>query len=521
MSALRIYVPGDAAAVACGADEIAAAFKTSASKRKIDIEIIRNGSRGMHWLEPMTEVATAQGRIAYGPVELADVDGVLDAMIDNGAGHKLRVGVPEDHPFLKKQTRLTFARCGIVDPRSLEDYKAHGGCHGLAKALANPGGIVEEITQSGLRERGGAGFPTGIKWKTVAEAKADRKYIVCNADEGDSGTFADRMIIEGDPFVLIEGMAIAGIAGRATKGYIYIRSEYPHAIAAMAAAIAAARHGGMLGGKIGGSSFAFDLEVREGAGAYVCGEETSLLDSLEGKRGVVRAKPPLPAHKGLFGKPTVINNVLSLATVPIIMDKGAAFYKNFGMGRSRGTMPIQLAGNLQYGGLFETAFGITLGELVDEVGGGTFTGRPVRAVQVGGPLGAYFPRALFDTPFDYEAFAARNGLIGHGGVVVFDDGVNMAKQARFAMEFCAIESCGKCTPCRIGSTRGVEVIDRIIADTERAQNLGVLEDLCNTMKFGSLCALGGFTPYPVMSALTHFPEDFGAAPKSPGLIAAE
>ena len=521
MSALRIYVPGDAAAVACGADEIAAAFKTSASKRKIDIEIIRNGSRGMHWLEPMTEVATAQGRIAYGPVDLADVDSVFAAMIDNGAGHKLRVGVPEDHPFLKKQTRLTFARCGIVDPRSLEDYKAHGGCHGLAKAVANPAGIVEEIMQSGLRGRGGAGFPTGIKWKTVAEAKADRKYIVCNADEGDSGTFADRMIMEGDPFVLIEGMAIAGIAVGATKGYIYIRSEYPHAIAAMAAAIAAARRGGMLGGKVAGSSFAFDLEVREGAGAYVCGEETSLLDSLEGKRGVVRAKPPLPAHKGLFGKPTVINNVLSLATVPIIMDNGAAFYKNFGMGRSRGTMPIQLAGNLQYGGLFETAFGITLGELVDDIGGGTFSGRPVRAVQVGGPLGAYFPRALFDTPFDYEAFAARDGLIGHGGVVVFDDSVNMAKQARFAMEFCAVESCGKCTPCRIGSTRGVEVIDRIIADTERTQNLGVLEDLCNTMKFGSLCALGGFTPYPVMSALTHFPEDFGAAPKSPGLVAAE
>jgi formate dehydrogenase iron-sulfur subunit len=329
------------------------------------------------------------------------------------------------------------------------------------------------------------------------------------------------MIMEGDPFVLIEGMAIAGIAVGATKGYIYIRSEYPHAILAMEAAIAAARRGGMLGSKVAGSAFAFDLEVREGAGAYVCGEETSLLDSLEGKRGVVRAKPPLPAHKGLFGKPTVINNVLSLATVPVIMDRGAAFYKNFGMGRSRGTMPTQLAGNLQYGGLFETAFGITLGELVDDIGGGTFTGRPVRAVQVGGPLGAYFPRALFDTPFDYEAFAARDGLIGHGGVVVFDDSVNMAQQARFAMEFCAIESCGKCTPCRIGSSRGVEVIDRIMADTDRAQNLGVLEDLCNTMKFGSLCALGGFTPYPVMSALTHFPEDFGAAPKSPGLIAAE
>jgi len=513
MSALRIYVPGDAVAVSCGADAIAGALAASAARRGLKIEIVRNGSRGMHWLEPMLEVATGKGRIAYGPVELGDVEAILDAMIAGGGGHKLRIGVPEDHPFLKKQTRLTFARCGIVDPRSLDDYKAHSGYRGLAKALANPAGIVEEITQSGLRGRGGAGFPTGIKWKTVADAKADRKYIVCNADEGDSGTFADRMIMEGDPFVLIEGMTIAGIAVGATKGFIYVRSEYPHAIAVMNDAIRDARRAGMLGNAVAGSAFAFDLEVRAGAGAYVCGEETSLLESLEGRRGVVRAKPPLPAHKGLFGKPTVINNVLSLASVPVIMDEGAAFYKNFGMGRSRGTMPIQLAGNLQYGGLFETAFGITLGELVDDIGGGCFTGRPVKAVQVGGPLGAYFPRALFDTPFDYEAFAKRDGLIGHGGIVVFDDTVDMARQARFAMEFCAIESCGKCTPCRIGSTRGVETVDRIMAGEEREKNIAVLTDLCNTMKFGSLCALGGFTPYPVMSALTHFPEDFNAAPR--------
>jgi formate dehydrogenase iron-sulfur subunit len=511
MSALRIYVPGDAAAIACGADDIAAAIAAAAGERKRAVTVVRNGSRGMHWLEPLLEVETDTGRIAYGPVAVADVDSVLDAMIAGGGDHPLRIGSPGEHPFLKKQTRLTFARCGIVDPRSLDDYKAHDGYKGLAKALANPVGIIDEVTQSGLRGRGGAGFPTGIKWKTVADAKADRKYIVCNADEGDSGTFADRMIMEGDPFVLIEGMTIAAIAVGATKGFIYIRSEYPHAIATMNAAIAAARRGGMLGKTIAGSAFAFDLEVREGGGAYVCGEETSLLESLEGKRGLVRAKPPLPAHKGLFGKPTVINNVLSFATVPVVMDKGAAFYKNFGMGRSRGTMPIQLAGNIKRGGLFETAFGITLGELVDDIGGGTASGRPVRAVQVGGPLGAYFPRALFDTPFDYEAFAARDGLIGHGGIVVFDDTVDMARQARFAMEFCAIESCGKCTPCRIGSTRGIETVDKIIAGIEPEKNLALLADLCNTMKFGSLCALGGFTPYPVVSAMTHFPQDFKSA----------
>jgi formate dehydrogenase iron-sulfur subunit len=507
----RLFVPGDAGAVALGADEVASALQAAAVHRNAQTEIVRTGSRGLYWLEPMVEVSTESGRVAYGPVAAADAESVLDAALGGNRGHPLYLGKPEDIPFLNSQTRLTFARCGIVDPRSLDDYRAHDGYMGLAHALQmDPVAVVEEVTQSGLRGRGGAGFPTGVKWKTVADTVADRKYIVCNADEGDSGTFADRMIMEGDPFVLIEGMTIAGIAVGATYGYIYVRSEYPHAIAVLNDAIRAARRGGMLGHSIAGSPLAFDLEVRVGAGAYVCGEETSLLDSLEGKRGVVRAKPPLPAHKGLFGKPTVINNVLSLASVPIILEKGGTFYRDFGMGRSRGTMPIQLAGNIKYPGLYETAFGVTLGELVEKIGGGTASGRPVRAVQVGGPLGAYFPRSMFDLPFDYEAFTKADGLIGHGGIVVFDDSVDMAKQARFAMEFCAIESCGKCTPCRVGSARGVEVIDRIIRDENRATNTALLEDLCHTMKFGSLCALGGFTPYPVMSALTHFPEDFGA-----------
>jgi formate dehydrogenase iron-sulfur subunit len=511
---MRIFVPRDAAAISVGADEVALAFEQAAAKRDLPVTIIRNGSRGLLWLEPMVEVATVKGRVAYGPVTAADVPSLLDAMASNGP-HPLRLGLTEEIPWLKRQTRLTFVRCGITDPRSLEDYRAHDGYKGLERALTlSSDAILADVTTSGLRGRGGAGFPTGIKWKTVAQTSADRKFIVCNADEGDSGTFADRMIMEGDPFVVIEGMTIAGITVGATKGYIYIRSEYPHAVEAMNAAIAAARRAGYLGQSVCGSKHSFDLEVRVGAGAYVCGEETSLLESLEGRRGIVRAKPPLPAHKGLFGKPTVINNVLSFAAIPFILAGGAKAYADFGMGRSRGTMPIQLAGNVNYGGLFETAFGITLGELVDEIGGGTFTGRPVRAVQVGGPLGAYFPRALFDTPFDYEAFAARDGLIGHAGIVVFDDTVDMLKQARFAMEFCAIESCGKCTPCRIGSTRGVETIDKIRAGERVEQNLAVIEDLCNTMKFGSLCALGGFTPYPVSSALKHFREDFGPAPKS-------
>jgi formate dehydrogenase iron-sulfur subunit len=512
---VTFYVPRDSGALALGAEKVARKLQTEIETRNLDARIIRNGSRGLYWLEPMVEVETPNGRVAYGPVKASDVTALLDNGIAEGRVHPLWLGLTDQLPFLAKQTRLTFARCGIIDPVSLQDYRAHDGMKGLENALKlAPAEIVAQVTESGLRGRGGAGFPTGIKWKTVLDTKGDQKYIVCNADEGDSGTFADRMIMEGDPFVLIEGMAIAGIAVGATKGYIYTRSEYPHAIAVMNEALDVAHRAGVLGQSVLGSSYAFDIEVRVGAGAYVCGEETALLESLEGRRGIVRAKPPLPAHKGLFGRPTVINNVISLASVPVILDKGAAFYKDFGMGRSRGTIPLQIAGNVKHAGLYETAFGLTLGEIVDEIGGGTATGRPVKAVQVGGPLGAYFPRELFDTPFDYEAFAAKDGLIGHAGLVVFDDTVDMLKQARFAMEFCAVESCGKCTPCRIGSTRGVEVVDRILANIEPEKQKEVLTDLCNTMKFGSLCALGGFTPYPVISALTHFPEDFRPAPST-------
>jgi formate dehydrogenase iron-sulfur subunit len=506
----RLYIPNDSAALALGAEAVVRAFQVEAKSRGLELEIIRNGSRGLFWLEPMVEVVTEKGRIAYGPVNAGDVKGLLEAGLLQGASaHPLYLGRPEEMPYLKNQERLTFIRCGIIDPLSIADYEATEGYRGLRRAVTlAPEAIVEEVTQSGLRGRGGAGFPTGIKWKTVLGAAAEQKYIVCNADEGDSGTYADRLLMEGDPFMLIEGMTIAGMAVGATKGFVYIRSEYPHAFQRMQDAIAVANRAGFLGPNILNSGRAFQLEARLGAGAYICGEETSLLESLEGKRGMVRAKPPLPALKGLFGKPTVINNVLSLAAVPTILDKGAAFYQNYGMGRSRGTMPLQLAGNIKYGGLVEKAFGITLRQAIYDFGGGTASGRPLRAVQIGGPLGAYFPEALLDTPLDYEAMAAAKGMLGHGGIVVFDDSVDMALQARFAMEFCAIESCGKCTPCRIGSTRGVEVIDRIRHGIEPEKNKVLLADLCDTMLDGSLCALGGLTPFPVQSAVRHFPEDF-------------
>ncbi|WP_249730065.1 MULTISPECIES: formate dehydrogenase beta subunit [unclassified Chelatococcus] len=567
---LRIFVPGDSGALAVGADEVAAAIAAEAGKQGLAVTLVRNGSRGLYWLEPLVEVETPAGRIAFGPVTPDEVQelvaGLASAPADpsppgegpprSGGGgvgaspeephpsqsfaripsplegrdraaapftsHPLYLGPTEDISFLKRQTRFTFARCGVIDPLSLEDYRAAGGLKGLQAALAlTPETIVDQVTQAGLRGRGGAGFPTGIKWKTVLAAEGPRKFVVTNADEGDSGTFADRMLMEGDPFVLIEGMIIAGLAVGASHGYIYSRSEYPHANRVMEKALAIAESAGLLGMDILASGRTFTIELRIGAGAYVCGEETALLESIEGKRGQVRAKPPLPAIKGLFGAPTVINNLLTLASVPFILAEGAAAYAAVGFGRSRGTMAVQLAGNIRHGGLFETGFGVSLGELVEDIGGGTATGRPVKAVQVGGPLGAYFPPSLFDTPFDYEAFAARDGLIGHGGIVVFDDTVEMAQQARFAMEFCAIESCGKCTPCRIGSTRGVEVVDRIIAGHDVEADAALLADLCDTMKFGSLCALGGFTPYPVMSALTHFPQDFGIVPPNGRMEAAE
>ena len=505
-----VYVPRDSSALSLGAHQVAKNVQAEAAKRGLDIKVIRNGSRGMFWLETMVEVVTPKGRVAYGPVMPKDVSSLFDADFINAGAHPLSLGLTDEIQWLKKQERLTFARVGITDPVSVEDYVAHDGYQGLKNALKlSAADIVKEVTDSGLRGRGGAAFPTGIKWNTVLNAPADQKYIVCNADEGDSGTYSDRMIMEGDPLVLVEGMTIAGLAVGANQGYIYLRSEYPDALVTLNEAIANAYKAGYLGANICGSGKQFDLEVRRAAGAYVCGEETSLLESLEGKRGIVRFKPPLPAIEGLFGKPTVVNNVISLATVPIVLDKGGKYYQDFGMGRSRGTLPIQLAGNVKQCGLVEKAFGVTLRELLYDFGGGSASGKPIRAVQVGGPLGSYLPESQFDTPLDYEKFTEIWAVLGHGGIVAFDETVDMAKMARYAFEFCAIESCGKCTPCRIGSTRGVEVMDKIIEGKDHAKNMELVRDLSDTMLNGSLCALGGMTPYPVLSAINHFPEDFG------------
>jgi formate dehydrogenase iron-sulfur subunit len=516
----RIYVPCDSSALALGADHIAQAIAGEAARRGIDIELVRNGSRGLLWLEPLVEVETAPGRIGYANVDVDDIPALFDAGFTQGNPHEKSVGVVDELPYLKRQQRLTFARIGITDPLSIDDYVQHGGLEGLRRALETDGAAAcEALLESGLRGRGGAAFPAGIKWRTVRAALADQKYIVCNADEGDSGTFSDRLVMESDPFMLIEGMIIAGIVTGATKGYIYVRSEYPHSIRTLNRAIERARDAGWLGQSVLGSEHAFELYVAKGAGSYVCGEETALLESLEGKRGIVRAKPPVPALVGLYGKPTVINNVITLATVPIIFARGAAYYRDFGMGRSRGTLPFQLAGNVKQGGLVELAFGVSLRELIYEYGGGTASGHRARAVQVGGPLGTYLPESQWDIPIDYEEYAKVGAVVGHGGLVIHDDTSNLADLAQYAMHFCAVESCGKCTPCRIGSTRGVEVIAKIRAGDTSPKQVGLLRDLCDTMVSGSLCAMGGMTPYPVLSALEHFPEDFGLA-KEPSQKAA-
>ncbi|MBS0506884.1 MAG: formate dehydrogenase [Proteobacteria bacterium] len=512
---LQVFIPCDSAALAVGADAVAAAVQREAAARGMALELRRNGSRGLFWLEPLLEVATPAGRIAYGPVRAADVPGLFDAGLQQGGPHPLCQGPVDGIAYLQNQQRLTFARLGLTRPLSLEDDAQHGGWAGLRAALGlAPAQLVRQVLDSGLRGRGGAAFPAGLKWQTVAQAAAAQKYVVCNADEGDSGSFADRMLLEGDPFLLIEGMAIAALAVGATRGYVYIRCEYPHAVATMNQALRLAEQAGLLGDDILQSGRGLRLEVRQAAGAYICGEETAMLESIEGRRGVVRAKPPLPALAGLWGRPTLVHNVVTLASVPAILARGAQCYRDHGVGLSRGTLPIQLAGNVRRGGLIETAFGISLRQLVFDWGGGSASGRPVKAIQVGGPLGAYVPEKYWDLPLDYEAYAAVGASLGHGGIVVHDDRANLAQLARYAMAFCAHESCGKCTPCRIGSTRGVEVIDRLLQGStpQKLQQQELLRELCDTMLHGSLCALGGMTPYPVLSALDHYPQDFGLPP---------
>lgn len=507
---IQVFIPKDTTACALGADQLSHELAALADSQGVDLLITRNGSRGAFWLEPLVEVESEAGRVGFANIKSEQLPSLLACMQNDLTEHPACVGLIDALPWFAQQQRLTFSRAGVIDPVSVEHYRAFGGFAGLQKALSlSPQAIVDEVLASGLRGRGGAAFPAGIKWQTVLDAQAPQKYIVCNADEGDSGTFADRLLMEADPYQLLEGMAIAGLAVGATQGYIYLRSEYPAAYRVLCEAIERASEAGFLGADIGGSGRAFAIEVRLGAGAYICGEETSLLNSLEGKRGTVRAKPPLPALEGLFGKPTVVNNVLTLAAASTVLAEGAAFYKNYGMGRSTGTLPFQLGGNIARGGVVELAFGQTLRSLLEDFGGGTRSGKAIKAVQVGGPLGAYVAPELWDAPLDYETYAAAGAMLGHGGVVVHDESADMRRLAEFAMQFCVEESCGKCTPCRIGSTRGRELLAAMGREQCTAEQAVLLTDLCETMELGSLCAMGGMTPVPVLSALRLYPAEFG------------
>ncbi|MFO0717058.1 MAG: NADH-ubiquinone oxidoreductase-F iron-sulfur binding region domain-containing protein [Nitrospira sp.] len=489
--ATRLYLSNDTSARAAGAGTLAEAWCD-----RPDVQLIRTSSRGAFYLEPMVERDSPQGRIAWFNVSPQDLPSILA-----GTG-----ATPvETIPFLAHQTRCTFANFGETEPLALDEYQARGGLSGLEAAFRlTPDAIIEELRVSQLRGRGGAAFPVWNKWKVAQQATGKQKYVVANADEGDAGTYCDRMILEGDPFRLLEGMLICARAIGAGQGYVYCRQEYPAAAATLRAAIHKADEAELL--ELHGEPF--PIEVVEGAGSYVCGEETALLESLEGKRGVVRARPPYPAQSGLYGCPTIVSNVLTFASIPNILSRGGAWHAGLGTEQSRGTIALQLGGRVKHPGLVEVPFGLSLHQVLEQFGGGMAPGSRFKAVQVGGPLGSLFPSTGLDIAICYDAFAKAGAVLGHGGIVVYDHETDMVDLARHFMAFTADESCGKCTPCRIGSVRGREILERIQAGSGTMDDLRLLDDLGETMKLASLCALGGRAPYPVLTAIEHFPAEF-------------
>ena len=503
---IKIYIPKETSACSVGSDLIAEKINALTQEHK-HISIIRNGSWGAFWLEPFVEIEINGNRVgaSYLNKDISHLTSIEEFIDDfnNSKPHNIL-----EIDFIKQQTRLVFSRIGLDDPLDLNQYCNSGGYKGLEKSFEiGQQKTIDEIKKSGLNGRGGAAFPTAIKMQTVLDQESKTKYVACNADEGDGGTFSDRLIMECDPYSLIEGMTIAAYSVGANHGYIYLRSEYPLAKYFLTGAIKILKSHNLLGKNILGKNFTFEIELRIGAGSYVCGEETAMMESIEGRRGLVRSKPPLPAIKGLFHQPTLINNVITLASMSVILLHGNEIFSQFGSGKSVGTMPYQLCGNIKQGGLIEVPFGITLNEMIYDFGAGTFNEKPVHAVQIGGPLGMYLPTNLLNTPLTIEALMDLKGSLGHGGVIVFDDSTNMALQAKFAMDFCAIESCGKCTPCRIGSVRGVELIDKIYNGTAVKADRILLEELCETMETTSLCAMGGMTPNPVRSIMKYFPNE--------------
>lgn len=500
--------------VAAGGRDVYDTLSSKLLQRGLNVELRETGCMGMCYNEVLIEVASPSGgRVFYKHVTPEKVDRLVEEHLIGGQA-VAEWAIPEDeiNNFLFKQTRIVLRNCGIIAPESIDDYLAVDGYKALEKVLysKSPQEVIAEVTKSGLRGRGGAGFPTGVKWNFARKSPSSQKYIICNADEGDPGAFMDRSVLESDPHSVLEGMLIAGYAINASESYIYVRAEYPLAIRRLEIALAQAKEKGFIGESILGSNFDFEIKIRQGAGAFVCGEETALMMSIEGRRGMPRFRPPFPAQSGLWGKPTNINNVETLASVPWIILHGADAYSKYGTEKSKGTKVFALAGKVARGGLVEVPMGITLREIVFDIGGGTSSGLEFKAIQIGGPSGGIIPASLADTPVDYESVTRTGAIMGSGGLIVMDEATCMVDMAKFFLNFTQNESCGKCTFCRIGTLRIFEILERISNGEGKEGDLELLEQLAESVKSASLCGLGQTAPNPVLTTIRYFRNEYEA-----------
>jgi NADH:ubiquinone oxidoreductase subunit F (NADH-binding)/(2Fe-2S) ferredoxin/Pyruvate/2-oxoacid:ferredoxin oxidoreductase delta subunit len=504
--------------IASGGGEVLAAFETALKESKVSAEFRdrcsthKVGCLGLCSKDVLVDIFTNGNKATYEYVKPDMVDRIVQEHIVGGTPVGEWLAKEDYEKFYSKQVKVVLSDCGVVDPESLESYLSMGGYSATRKVLTTmkPEDVAEEIKKSGLRGRGGAGFPTGVKWETCRKVPSDQKYIICNADEGDPGAFMDRAVLEGNPHAVVEGMIVGAYAIGADKGYVYIRAEYPLAVERLTQAIKDARSRNFLGKNILGTGFDFDIKLKLGAGAFVCGEETALIASIEGQRGMPRPKPPFPVFSGLWGKPTVINNVETLANIPYIINRGADWFASYGTEKSKGTKVFALTGKSRNTGLIEVPMGITLREIIYEIGGGIENDRAFKAVQTGGPSGGCIPASQMDINVDYESLAKVGSIVGSGGMIVLDEDSCMVNIARYFLAFTQAESCGKCVPCRIGTKRLLEILDRITTGQGKDEDLDLLESLGKDIKAASLCGLGMTAPNPVLSTLQYFREEYEA-----------
>jgi len=515
---VKIKVGYGACGIAAGAEGVYDSIKTYMEDKNLNITLEKTGCIGMCFQEPLVEIEDDKfGGTLLGQITQKQVKGILDNYFENQSIDPSLVVAArdyeaEDDDFFKKQYRIVLSNCGRINPEDINEYIQMDGYKAIEKAIRNMyrEEIIEEVTKSGIRGRGGAGFPTGLKWNFTYNADGNKKYIVCNADEGDPGAFMDRSVLESDPHAVIEGMLIGAYAIGVSEGFIYVRAEYPLAIRRLNIALNQAREKGFLGKNIFKTSFSFDIHIKEGAGAFVCGEETALIASVEGKRGMPRIRPPFPAIKGLWGKPTNINNVETFANIPRIILKGSKWFNSRGTAKSKGAKVFALAGKIKRGGLIEVPMGITLREIIYDIGGGIKSGKNFKAVQMGGPSGGCIPKELIDTVIDYDSVTKTGAIMGSGGMVVMDEDTCMVEVARFFLEFTQKESCGKCTFCRIGTKRMLEILERIVEGKGEDGDIERLENLAINVKMGSLCGLGQTAPNPVLTTIKYFRHEYEA-----------